>query len=414
MKIHEYQAKELLRKFDVPLLRGIAVFSAEEAGRIAYEEFESKGIQTVVLKAQVHAGGRGKGFVLGNNSTAPIELFEKKVRGVNIIGNGNIADKVYKYANAMLGNKLVTVQTGETGTIINRLFIEQGTSIEKEYYLSIVLDRQAGKNLIMLSTEGGMEIEKVAAETPEKILKEHIDPAFGLQPFQVRRLGFGLGLKGDALKSFIKFLPKIAKAYLDLDCSLLEINPLVLTKESGFIALDAKINFDDSSLFRHPEYAKLRDTSEEEALEVEASKYDLNYIKLDGNVGCMVNGAGLAMSTMDLIKLSGANPANFLDVGGGANSDRIANAFRIMLSDSNVKAVLINIFGGIVRCDKVAEGILKALETVKINHPVIVRLEGTRAKEGRKALKQSGMKFEIAESFKDVGNLISKVVAKAS
>lgn len=414
MKIHEYQAKELLRKFDVPLLRGIAVFSAEEAGKIAYEEFESKGIQTVVLKAQVHAGGRGKGFVFSNNSATPIELFEKKVRGVNIIGNGNIADKVYKYAKAMLGNKLVTVQTGEAGTIINRLFIEQGTSIEKEYYASIVLDRQAGKNLIMLSTEGGMEIEKVAAETPEKILKEHIDPAFGLQPFQVRRLGFGLGLKGDALKSFIKFLPKIAKAYLNLDCSLLEINPLVLTKENAFIALDAKINFDDSSLFRHPEYAKLRDISEEEALEVEASKYDLNYIKLDGNVGCMVNGAGLAMSTMDLIKLSGANPANFLDVGGGANSDKIANAFRIMLSDSNVKAVLINIFGGIVRCDKVAEGILKALETVKINHPVIVRLEGTRAKEGRKALKQSGMKFEIAESFKDVGNLISKVVAKAS
>jgi len=337
MKIHEYQAKELLRRFDVPLLKGVPVFSPEEAGKITYEEFQSKDIGTVVLKAQVHAGGRGKGVVYDIKSNTPMELFEKQVRGVNIISKENIADKVYNYAKAMLGNKLVTIQTGEAGTIINRLFIEQGTEIEKEYYASIVLDRQVGKNLIMVSTEGGMEIEKVAAETPEKILKEHIDPALGLQAFQARRLGFGLGLRGDALKSFTKFIPKLVKAYIELDCSMLEINPLVLTKTGEFIALDAKINFDDSALFRHPEYADLRDITEEDALEVEASKYDLNYIKLDGNVGCMVNGAGLAMSTMDLIKLSGGNPANFLDVGGGANPNRIANAFRIMLSDPNVK-----------------------------------------------------------------------------
>jgi len=245
-------------------------------------------------------------------------------------------------------------------------------------------------------------------------LKEHIDPALGLQAFQTRRLGFGLGLKGDALKSFTKFIPKLVKAYIELDCSMLEINPLVLTKAGEFIALDAKINFDDSALFRHQEYADLRDITEEDALEVEASKYDLNYIKLDGNVGCMVNGAGLAMSTMDLIKLSGGNPANFLDVGGGANPNRIANAFRIMLSDPNVKAVLINIFGGIVRCDKVADGIVQALQTVKVDVPVIIRLDGTKAKEGKKTLKQSGMKFEIAENFEDAAKLITKVVSKAS
>jgi len=414
MKIHEYQAKELLRRFDVPLLKGVPVFSPEEAGKITYEEFQSKDIGTVVLKAQVHAGGRGKGVVYDIKSNTPMELFEKQVRGVNIISKENIADKVYNYAKAMLGNKLVTIQTGEAGTIINRLFIEQGTEIEKEYYASIVLDRQVGKNLIMVSTEGGMEIEKVAAETPEKILKEHIDPALGLQAFQARRLGFGLGLRGDALKSFTKFIPKLVKAYIELDCSMLEINPLVLTKTGEFIALDAKINFDDSALFRHPEYADLRDITEEDALEVEASKYDLNYIKLDGNVGCMVNGAGLAMSTMDLIKLSGGNPANFLDVGGGANPNRIANAFRIMLSDPNVKAVLINIFGGIVRCDKVADGIVQALQTVKVDVPVIIRLDGTKAKEGKKTLKQSGMKFEIAENFEDAAKLITKVVLKVS
>ncbi|HPI20788.1 MAG TPA: ADP-forming succinate--CoA ligase subunit beta [Candidatus Kapabacteria bacterium] len=414
MKIHEYQAKELLRRFDVPLLKGVPVFSPEEAGKITYEEFQSKGIGTVVLKAQVHAGGRGKGIVYDIKNNTPMKIFEKQVRGVNIISKENIADKVYNYAKAMLGNKLVTIQTGEAGTIINRLFIEQGTEIEKEYYTSIVLDRQVGKNLIMVSTEGGMEIEKVAADTPEKILKEHIDPALGLQAFQTRRLGFGLGLKGDALKSFTKFIPKLVKAYIELDCSMLEINPLVLTKAGEFIALDAKINFDDSALFRHQEYADLRDITEEDALEVEASKYDLNYIKLDGNVGCMVNGAGLAMSTMDLIKLSGGNPANFLDVGGGANPNRIANAFRIMLSDPNVKAVLINIFGGIVRCDKVADGIVQALQTVKVDVPVIIRLDGTKAKEGKKTLKQSGMKFEIAENFEDAAKLITKVVSKAS
>jgi succinyl-CoA synthetase beta subunit len=290
--------------------------------------------------------------------------------------------------------------------------IEEGVAISKEFYAGIVLDRQSGKNTVMVSTEGGVEIEKVAEETPHLIIKETIDPKIGFQAYQARRLAFGLGLEGEALKSFLPFINNLVQAYEAMDCSLMEINPLVLTEDQKMIALDAKVNFDDNALYRHPDFVSLRDEAEESPLEVEASKFDLNYIKLDGNVGCMVNGAGLAMATMDMIKLSGGEPANFLDVGGGANVERIANAFRIMLSDSNVEAVLINIFGGIVRCDKVADGIVQALQNVEITLPVIVRLDGTNAKEGAETLRNSGMKFEVAENFEQAAALVAKAIKK--
>lgn len=410
MKIHEYQAKKLLFDYGVPTLRGSVVFSAEEAGKATYEEFYQNGIETIVIKAQVHAGGRGKGKIISADGNTEIELDGKTVRGVNIVCDGNIADKAYHITQAMLGNRLVTIQTGQSGTIVHRVLIEEGIDIAKEYYAGIVLDRQSGRNVVMVSTEGGVEIEKVAAESPEKIIKEHIDPAVGFRPFQARRLAFGLNLKGDSFKYFIDFITKLVNAYEKLDASLMEINPLVQTAEGKILALDAKINFDDNALFRHPEYAELRDLDEEDPLEVEASKYDLNYIKLDGNVGCMVNGAGLAMATMDMIQLSGGHPANFLDVGGGANVERIANAFRIMVSDKNVKAVLINIFGGIVRCDKVADGIVEALKTVQVDIPVIVRLDGTNAREAVITLKNSGMKFKIARTFEDAAKMVTEVL----
>ncbi len=412
MKIHEYQSKELLKRFDVPTLFGQVIFSAEDAGKVTYDEFMQKGIDTIVLKAQVHAGGRGKGYVKDFHTGEQLKVDGKDVRGVNIIKGGNIADKAYKYAKAILGNKLVTIQTGEEGSVVHRLLIEEGVSIAKEFYAGIVLDRETGMNTVMCSTEGGVEIEKVAAETPEKILKEKIDPAIGFQGYQARKLGFGLGLKGEAFKNFLKFIAKLVHAYEELDCSLAEINPLVMTTSGEMLALDAKMNFDDNALYRHPDIVELRDTNEEAPLEVEASKYDLNYIKLDGNVGCMVNGAGLAMSTMDLIQLSGGNPANFLDVGGGANVERISNAFRIMMSDQNVRAVLINIFGGIVRCDKVADGIVEALNTVDVQIPVIVRLDGTKAKEGADTLKKSGMEFKVATTFEEAAKGVTEVVGK--
>ncbi len=412
MKIHEHQAKDLLKKYNVPVLFGKVIFSDADAGKIAYEDFESKGINTVVLKAQVHAGGRGKGKVYDSKTDEIKFVNGKEVRGVNVITNGNLAHQVYEYAHAMLNNKLKTIQTGETGTIIRRLLLEEGVGIEKEYYAGIVLDRAIGMNTVMVSTEGGVEIEKVAEETPELILKEAINPKLGFQAFQARRLGFGLGLSGDAFKNFVKFIMNLVNAYEALDCSLLEINPLVLTTEGKMIALDAKMNFDDNALYRHKDYEALRDISEENPLEVEASKYDLNYIKLDGNVGCMVNGAGLAMATMDMIQMSGGSPANFLDVGGGANVTRISNAFRIMLSDPNVEAVLINIFGGIVRCDKVAEGIIEALKGLEVNLPVIVRLDGTNAKEGLSMLQKSDMEFRVAQNFEEAAKLVTEVVAK--
>jgi succinyl-CoA synthetase beta subunit len=414
MKIHEHQAKDLLKRYNVPVLFNRVVFTPADAGRIAYEDFEQKGINTIVLKAQVHAGGRGKGTIHDIETGAEKFVGEKQVRGVNVLHGENISHKIFEYSTAMLGNKIRTIQTGEAGTVINRLLLEEGIGIAKEFYAGIVLDRATGKNTIMVSTEGGVEIEKVAEESPEKILKEAIDPKLGFQGYQARRLGFGLGLSGDAFKSFCQFITRLTDAYEQLDCSLLEINPLVLTTEGKMIALDAKMNFDDNAIYRHKEYEELRDIAEEDPLEVEASKYDLNYIKLDGNVGCMVNGAGLAMSTMDMIQLSGGSPANFLDVGGGANVTRIANAFRIMLSDPNVKAVLVNIFGGIVRCDKVADGIVTALKQVEVTVPVIVRLDGTNAKEGVKTLKNSGMAFRVATNFEEAAKLVTEVVANVA
>lgn len=409
MNIHEYQAKQLLRSFGVPVLKSVPVFSAEEAGKVAYDEFVSNGSSVVVLKSQVHAGGRGKGVVKDIFTNEEKTINGKVVRGVNVVVGGDIAKKTYDLAASTFHNKLVTVQTGEDGVVVRRMMIEDGAMIEKEFYLSMLMDRATGRNMIMASTEGGIEIEEVAHNTPEKIIKEWINPNIGFQSYQARRLAIALGLKGDAYKNFLSFISKLVHAYLEMDCSMLEINPLVLTKDDKIIALDAKVDFDDNALFRHPEFAELRDLDEEEPLEVEASKYNLNYIKLDGNVGCMVNGAGLAMATMDMIKMSGGNPANFLDVGGGANVDRIANAFRIMLSDKNVKAVFINIFGGIVRCDKVADGIVKALQTVKVDLPVIVRLDGTRAEEGAETLKNSGMKFLVARNFNEAAEKIGNV-----
>jgi len=326
------------------------------------------------------------------------------------VTKGNLADAAYQIAEGMLGNKLVTIQTGPAGKIVNRVLIEEGCKIGHEYYCSILMDRTVGKNLIMVSTEGGVEIEKVAEETPEKILKEHVDPLVGLQGFQARRLAFGLGLKDKPFKSFVKFIDTLYKAYDSMDCSMLEVNPLVETVDGDFVALDAKVNFDDNALYRHQDYALMRDIAEEDPLEVEAGKYDLNYIKLDGNVGCMVNGAGLAMATMDIIHLAGGEPANFLDVGGGANVERISNAFRIMMSDPHVEAVLINIFGGIVRCDRVANGILQALEQVQVNVPVIVRLDGTNAKEAREILQSSGMNFLVAATLQDAADKVSEAL----
>lgn len=410
MKIHEYQAKEILSRYGIPTLRRAVAFSAEDVGKLVWDNFESKGDKIVVVKAQVHAGGRGKGVIHNVETGEPIIWEGKELRGVNLLMGDNLAHRAYEMSKLMLGNKLITVQTGNEGRIVRRILIEEGCKIKKEYYLSITLDRQTGRNVIMASTEGGVEIEKVAEETPEKILKVHINPTTGLMPFQTRAIAFGLGLTGQAYKNFLEFLPKLVTAYDETDASLVEINPLVQTEDEQIIALDAKINFDDNALYRHPDYAELRDLNEESPLEIEASKYDLNYIKLDGNVGCMVNGAGLAMATMDLIQYAGGQPANFLDVGGGANVERIANAFRIMMSDPDVKAVLINIFGGIVRCDKVADGIVQALNQVKVNVPVIVRLDGTNAKEGKETLQNSGLEFKVALSFYEAAQKVTEVL----
>ncbi|MCB9220737.1 MAG: ADP-forming succinate--CoA ligase subunit beta [Ignavibacteria bacterium] len=409
MNVHEYQAKELLKQYGVPVLENRVIFKPEEAEQAA-KEFVDKGSKVVVLKSQVHAGGRGKGKVHNINTNEILQIDGKDVHGVNVLFGDNLPAKAKAFAEATLGNKLVTIQTGEVGSIVNRMMLEDGASIDKEFYISILLDRATSKNIIMASTEGGMEIEEVAEHSPEKILKETINPNIGFQGYQARRLAFGLGLSGQAFKNFVKFITKLTNAYDALDCSMLEINPLVVTTDEQIIALDAKVGFDDNALYRHPNYAELRDISEEAPLEVEASKYDLNYIKLDGNVGCMVNGAGLAMATMDMIKLSGGEPANFLDVGGGANVERIANAFRIMMSDKNVEAVLINIFGGIVRCDRVANGIIKALETVEVNLPLIVRLDGTNAELAAEILDKSDLEFKVAKSFNEAAEKVSEVV----
>jgi succinyl-CoA synthetase beta subunit len=386
MKIHEYQAKEILKRFDVAVPRGGVAFTPQEAERVARE----LGGNVWVVKAQIHAGGRGKGG------------------GVKLAKS---LTEVRSLSSNILGMRLVTHQTGPEGRTVKRLLIEQGINIAKELYVGVTLDRSRSQNVLMASTEGGIEIEKVAAETPELIFKEYIDPALGLRPYQARRLGFRLGLSGDALKSAVKFFSALYRAYEDMDASLAEINPLVLTKDGNVLALDAKMNFDDNALFRHHDVVEMRDLDEEAPLEIEASKHNLNYIKLDGNVGCMVNGAGLAMATMDIIKLSGGEPANFLDVGGGASAETVANGFRIILSDKNVKAILINIFGGIVRCDRVAAGVVDAAERLKVNLPVVVRLEGTNAKEGAAILKRSSLNFAVANTLQDGAEKVTRAIA---
>ena len=385
MKIHEYQGKEILKKFGVPVPQGSVAFSVDEAVNVA----KSLGGSVWVVKAQIHAGGRGKGG------------------GVKIAKS---LDEVRQFASQILGMRLVTHQTGLEGKIVKRLLIEQGISIVKELYVVITLDRARSQNVVMVSTEGGVEIEKVAAETPEKILKEYVNPTIGFKDFQARKLAFALGLSGDAFKNAVKFLAALYRAYEESDASLAEINPLVLTTDGQILALDAKMNFDDNALFRHPDIHPMRDLDEEEPLEIEASKFNLNYIKLDGNVGCMVNGAGLAMATMDIIKLAGAEPANFLDVGGGANVTTVSNGFKIILSDANVKAILINIFGGIVRCDRVANGVVEAAKQVHVNVPVVVRLEGTNAKEARQILANSGLNFAVASTLQDAAEKVTNAI----
>ena len=386
MKIHEYQGKELLRKFGVPVPRGLVARSPGEA----YQAAKELGTDVVVVKAQIHAGGRGKGG------------------GVKLAKS---ADEAREIAQKMLGMKLVTHQTGPEGREVRVLLIEEGLPIDKEFYLGIVLDRASGRPVFMASEAGGMDIEEVAAKTPEKILKETIDPAVGFRAFQARKLAFGLGIGSDLIGQAVKFMQSLYNAYEQMDASLMEINPFLLTKDNRFIALDAKVNFDDNAMFRHKEFLDLRDLNEEEPLEIEASKFDLNYIKLDGNIACMVNGAGLAMATMDIIKLAGGEPANFLDVGGGASQERVEAAFRILLADENVRAVLINIFGGIVRCDMVARGVVEAVKKLGIEVPVVVRLEGTNVEEGQRVIRESGLNFTVANGMKDAAD---KVVALAA
>jgi succinyl-CoA synthetase beta subunit len=385
MKIHEYQGKAILKEYGVPVPRGIVARSADEAEAAAKE----LGTDVVVVKAQIHAGGRGKGG------------------GVKIAKSPAEAREV---ASQILGMQLVTHQTGPEGREVKTLLIEEGLPIDREFYLGITLDRVTGRNVFMASSAGGMDIEKVAEETPELILKETIDPAVGLRGFQARKLAFGLGIPNELIGQAVKFMLSLYDAYEKTDASLVEINPFLLTKDNRLIALDAKVNFDDNAMFRHKDYVELRDLNEEEPLEIEASKFDLNYIKLDGNIGCMVNGAGLAMATMDIIKLAGGEPANFLDVGGGASQERVEQAFKILLADQNVKAVLINIFGGIVRCDMVASGVVAAYKNLGMSIPIVARLEGTNVEEGRRVLRDSGINILTAEGMRDAAE---KVVAAA-
>jgi succinyl-CoA synthetase beta subunit len=384
MKIHEYQAKALLAKYGVPVPRGEVAYTVEEA-----EAAAKKLGGGVVVKAQIHAGGRGKGG------------------GVKLAKDA--AEAVEK-ARQILGMTLVTHQTGPEGKVVQRLLIEEQLPIEKEFYVGLVLDRAQRKNVVMASSEGGMEIEEVAATHPEKILKELVEPGIGLTPYQARKLAFGIGIPATSVNAAVATMLALAKAYEGIDCSLAEINPLILTKDGRVVALDAKINIDDNAMFRHKDLVDLRDLNEEDPLEVEASRFGLNYIKLDGNVACMVNGAGLAMATMDIIKYAGGAPANFLDVGGGANAEQVKNAFRILLSDPNVKAVLINIFGGILRCDTLATGVVNAARELGVKVPVVVRMEGTNVELGQEILRESGMNFTIADGMKDAAE---KVVSLA-
>jgi succinyl-CoA synthetase beta subunit len=388
MKIHEYQGKEILKRFGVTVPRGMMALTREEATAAAKGLFDS-GATGVVVKAQIHAGGRGKGG------------------GVKLAKS---VEEATELAGKILGMNLVTHQTGPEGRIVRRLLIEETLPIERELYLGILVDRGEGKPVFMASAAGGMEIEQVAAERPEAILKQYIDPGMGLEPFQARKIAFSLGLSGAQVNPAVKFLTGLYRAFLDTDASLVEINPFITTTDGRMVALDAKMNFDDNALSRHPDIRDLRDVTEEDPLEVEASKHNLNYIKLDGSVGCMVNGAGLAMATMDIIKYAGGMPANFLDVGGGASAEQVANAFEILLSDKNVRAVLINIFGGILRVDTLATGVVEAAKKTHIQLPIVLRLEGTNVQEGKKILAESGLNFTIAETMKDAAD---KVVAAA-
>jgi succinyl-CoA synthetase beta subunit len=385
MKIHEYQAKAILSRYGVTTPRGEVAFTKEEA-REAAQRLKS---QIVVVKAQIHAGGRGKGG------------------GVKLARS---ADEAAEIASHILGMTLVTVQTGPQGRLVKRLLIEEGLDIKRELYLGLLIDRESGRPVFMASSAGGMEIEQVAKDTPEAILKEPIHPAVGLQPYQARKIAFGLGLTGEQAAVATPFLQSLYRAFIDTDASLLEINPCVLTGDGKLVALDAKMTFDDNGLFRHKDLRELRDLDEEDPLEVEASKYGLNYIKLDGSVACMVNGAGLAMATMDIIKYAGGSPANFLDVGGGASADQVKNAFGILLSDPGVKAVFINIFGGILRCDVLATGVVAAAKDLQVKVPIVVRMEGTNVERGQQIIRESGLNFTIADGMKDGAQ---KVVALA-
>ena len=388
MKIHEYQAKEIFRRFGVPTPRGEMVTTPEQARAVA----ERLGTKVVVVKAQIHAGGRGK--------AGGVKLAKSPAEAADL-------------AKAILGMKLVTPQTGPGGRIVQRLLIEEGLDIKRELYLSILVDRAVAAPVIMASTAGGMEIEEVAHKNPELILRETIFPSTGLQPFHARKLAFGLGLSGDAASAAGPFLQGLYRAFLETDASLAEINPLVVTGDGRLVALDAKMTFDDNALYRHKDIAELRDLNEEDPLEIEASNFNLNYIKLDGNVGCMVNGAGLAMGTMDIIKLSGGSPANFLDVGGGASAEQVKNAFKILVSDKNVKGVFINIFGGILRCDVLAAGVVAAAKELKLKVPIVIRMEGTNVEKGQEILRQSGLGLTIAQGMKDGAQKIVALVGGA-
>jgi succinyl-CoA synthetase beta subunit len=385
MKIHEYQAKAILSRYGVPVPRGEVTFNPGEARDIA----DRLGTSIVVVKAQIHAGGRGKGG------------------GVKLAKS---PDEATELAKKMIGMTLVTHQTGPEGRVVSRVLIEEGLQMARELYLSIVLDRQSGKPVIMASAAGGMDIEEVAASTPEQIHRVYVEPGVGLVPFAARQLGFAIGLDGAQVNKLVKLLTALYDAFLATDASLIEINPLVVTAAGDLLALDAKMNFDDNALYRHPDLKDLRDLGEEDPLEIEASKYSLNYIHLDGNIGCMVNGAGLAMATMDIIKLAGGEPANFLDVGGGANAEQIRNAFKILMSDKNVKAVLINIFGGILRCDVLAQGVIAAVKELGVPVPIVIRMEGTNVDEGKRLLTESGMNFTTADSM---GEAATRVVQLA-
>ncbi|MHA4738494.1 ADP-forming succinate--CoA ligase subunit beta [Dyadobacter sp. MSC1_007] len=404
MNIHEYQGKSVLKKYGVRIQEGLVADTPDKAVEVARELSQQTGTKWYVVKSQIHAGGRGKGRIVGTEQ-----------RGVALAKS---VEDVRTISNNILGKVLVTHQTGPDGKRVNKVLIAEdvyypGPSEPKEYYLSILLDRAKNCNVIMASTEGGMDIEEVAEHTPEKIMKEWIDPKVGLQPFQARKVAFALGLEGDAFKEMVKFITALYKAYVESDSSMFEINPVLKTSDNKILAVDAKVDLDDNALFRHPELAEMRDTNEEDPLEVEAGANNLNYVKLDGNVGCMVNGAGLAMATMDLIKLSGGEPANFLDVGGGANARTVEAGFRIILKDPNVKAILINIFGGIVRCDRVAAGVVEAYKAIgEIPVPIIVRLQGTNAEEGARIINESGLKVSSAIEFKEAAAKVSEVLAE--